>query len=195
MSTPRHRSGHARGFTIVETLVVSGLLGSIALIAAVSIAGTSDLWATASTQNQVRTVAQLATRRMVDELRNATRAAAGSPPNLAIPALPNNTGITFYVPRDLDGDGLITDANGLTEWDNANPIQYTRNVAQQQLIRTRAGVQQVLANGVTDVRFDDITMDGTLGSNELRVRVTIQAPTSNRRTLTSASNEIVRLRN
>lgn len=188
------RPGRNRqGFTLVEMLVVGGVLGSLTLMLTMWMADTTSLWSAASAQNHVRTTVQMATNRMVEELRNATLAWAGSPPNLAVPA--GNTSVTLYLPVDADGNGSIVNAAGVTEWDNANPVQYAFDTAQQRLTRTRGGVVQVLATNVTAARFDTSATDATLGVNELRVRLTIQLPASSGRILTAASNEIVRLRN
>ena len=183
------------GFTLVETMVAGGLLVSISLMAVLWLTGLSDLWWTSTTQSNVRMVSQMAVNRMVSELRSGTRTTgAASPPWAAIPAAPNNTSVTFYLPADVDGDGLIINATGDTEW-NAAPVQYVYVPAQRQLLRIQGASQIVLANDVTAATFQDRTMDATLSSNEIRVSLTLQRTTPQQRPVAATSVEIVKLRN
>ena len=193
--SPEPRAPSQAGFTLVETMVAGGILLSMSLIAMLWLTGVSDLWWTTSTQSEVRTRSQQAVNRMVSELRSATRTAAASPPNAVIPGAPLNTSMTFYLPADLDLNGLIIDAAGNTEWNAAAPIQYLFVPAQQQLVRIQGGQQTVLANDVTAATFDDRTTVPTLGNNEVRVTLTVQRTTPQRRTVLATAAEIVKLRN
>ncbi len=187
-----------RGFTIVETMVTSTIFLSVGLMAVMWLNGASDLWWTTNTQAHVRETAHLAVNRMVFELRMGTRVGAGSPPNVAIPAAPNNTSITFYLPADLDpfdGNTTIVDALGDIEWDAANPVQYTYVPAQRQLLRVAGAQQTVIASDVTAARFDDAATDPTLGLNEVKVTITVQRLSPQQRTLSATSTEIVKFRN
>ena len=65
----------------------------------------------------------MAMNRIQDELRNATRTAPASPPNISIPGAPNNISIQFYLPNQ-DEDGINIDAFGNTQWNTGNPITY-----------------------------------------------------------------------
>jgi hypothetical protein len=178
-----------RAFTLVETMIVGGLLTSISVVLAIWLTGVSDLWWTSTTSSHSRTSAQLAVNRVVAELRSGTRAGAGSPPNVLIAA--GNQSVTFYLPA-----AGVVDAIGNLVWDTANPIQYVYVPAQQQLQRIQSGQTVVLATNVTNVRFDDATTDVSLGANELRVQITQQMQTPGGRTLPAVTvNEIVRLRN
>lgn len=201
-----HRADHAQGFTptpkplvwgftLVETMVAGTLLVSLSLIATLWLTGVSDLWWTATTQSDIRSATQQALSRMVSELRSATRTAAGSPPNAVIPAAPGNTTLTFYLPADLDNNGLIIDALGNTEWNVANPVQYAYVPAQRRLVRTQAGLQVVLATDVAAVTFTDATLDPSLYQNEVRIALTGQKTTPQRRTVSATAAEIVKLRN
>jgi hypothetical protein len=176
-------------------MVAGSILLSMSLIAMLWLTGVSDLWWTTTTQSEVRTRSQQAVNRLVSELRSATRIAAGSPPNAVIPAAPGNTTMTFYLPGDLDLNGLIIDAAGNTEWDAAAPIQYVFVPAQQQLIRIQGAQQTVIANNVTAAAFDDRNTLATLANNEVQVSLTVQRTTPQRRTVSATSVEIVKLRN
>ncbi len=184
-----------RGFTLVETMVAGGILMSMGLITVLWLTGTSSLWWTSTTQAQVRSDVQQSVSRMAAELRSATRAAAGSPPNAVVPATPGNTTITFYLPADADGDGTIVDAIGNIEWDLANAIQYNYVAASRQIQRVRAGQTTILANNVTSVTFDAANTDATLAPNEMRITLAMQKTTPQGRTVSASSIATVKLRN
>ena len=190
-----HSTDQSQGFTLVETMVAGTLLVSLSLIATLWLTGVSDLWWTTTTQSDVRTATQQALSRMLSELRSATRTAAGSPPNAVIPAAPGNTTLTFYLPADVDGNGLIIDALGNTEWNVATPVQYAYVPAQRRLVRTQAGQQVVLATDVTAVAFEDASLNPALYQNEVKITLTLQRVTPQRRTVSATAAEIVKLRN
>ena len=185
------------GFTLIETMVAGSILLSMSLIAMLWLTGVSDLWWTSTTQGEVRTRSQQAVNRIVSELRSATRTAAGAPPNpnAVIPAAPLNTSITFSLPIDLDLNGLIIDAVGNTERNTAAPIQYVFVPAQQQLLRIQGGQQTVIANDGAAAAFDDRNTLATLSNNEVRVSLSVQRTTPQRRIVSATSVEIVKLRN
>jgi hypothetical protein len=176
-------------------MVAGGILLSMSLITVMWLTGVSDMWWTTSTQSDVRTVSQQGVNRMVSELRSATRTAALSPPNAVIPAAQNNRRLVFFLPADLDLNGLIIDAIGNTEWNVGSEIIYEYIPAQQQVIRTQNGQQVVIASNVSDARFDDRNSVATLASNEIQITLTVQRTTPQRRTVTGTSVEIVKLRN
>lgn len=186
-----------RGFTMVETMVAGGLLLSMSLAASLWLTGASDLWWTTTIQSQVRTDAQQALNRMVSELRSGTRLAGANPPapSIRIPAAPDNTSITFYLPTDLDLNGLIVDAVGNTEWDTANPIQYISQPATGRFLRVQGAAQVVLANDVSSVTFEDQAINPTLYANEVKITLTLQRTTPGRRVVSATAIEIVKLRN
>ncbi len=187
MPMPRHRRHVRAAFTLVETMVVGGILMSIALVLTLWLNGVSDLWWTSTTFSYSRTSAQLAVNRMVVELRSTTRTAIGTTP---VSVAAGNQSMTFYLPAV----GVIN-ATGDLAWDPTQ-IVYTYVPAVGQLQRIRNGQMTVLANKVTNVRFDDIGTDASLGADELRVQLTQQMRTPGGRTLpANVVNEIVRLRN
>ena len=192
------------GFTLVETMVAGSLLVSLSLVTMVWMSRAADLWWTSSTQQQAREAVEQATSRMVRELRTGTRAAGASPPNALIPAPPGNTQMEFYLPADLDvGDGntTIVDAIGNIEWSLAPPlnnptrVQYVYNAPSRQLRRIQGGQTVILATNVAAATFADSGIDPSLRANEIRVTLTAQQTTPLRRTVTSTSSQIVRLRN
>lgn len=185
------------GMTLIETLVVGGLFASISLITTLWLSGVADLWWTSSTQAQARTSTHQAVSRMAKELRMATRIRPplGAPPNLTVPFPPDNIGVTFYLPRDLDGNGTIVDTVGAIEWDTATSVQYVHDAAARQLLRVSGAQQQVVANDVISAVFDDRATDPSLAADEVRIRLTIEPRTPNGRRLQASSTEIVRLRN
>ena len=189
------RPTRAHGFTLVETMVAGTIMLSMSLIAALWLTGMSDLWWTTTVQSQLRTESQQVMNRLLTELRSATRTALGSPPNAAIPAVPNNTSMTFYLPRDLDNNGTIIDINGNTVWDVANDVQYVYDAGQRQLLRVQAGNTVVLARDVNAVTFEHSGINPALRPNEVKITLTVQKMTPQRRTVAATAVEIVKLRN
>ena len=189
------RPARVRGFTLVEVMVAGTILSAIGLLVGLWLSGISNLWWTSTTKSQASTTVQQALTRMTSELKAATRTGSPTAPGISIPAAPNNTSLTFYLPTDLDGDGTIIDASGNTEWDTANPIQYTYDAPSQQLRRVRAGQTILLATNVTSVRFDDATTNATLLSNEVQITLTLQPSVPQGRITPTTSTETVKLRN
>ena len=192
------RPSPAQGFTLVETMIAGTIMISMSLIAVLWISGVSDLWWTSNTQSHVRTVTQQAMNRVLAELRSGTRISAGSPPNAVIPAAPNNTQVTFYLPADLDpldGNTTIIDSIGNIEWDNANAVQFVYSAAQQQLQRIQAGNVTVLARNVAGATFEDVTINPGLLPDEVRITLTLQQRTPQGRTVSATAVESLRLRN
>ncbi len=183
-----------RGLTLMELVVLTSLVAVGTSVFMEFLMRHADLLDYSTHQADLRTHAQMAVEEMLKELRHATRVGAGSPPNASIPAPPGNTQIAFSLPADLDGNGMIVDALGAVEWDVANPIRYQYVAASRQLTRVAGATSRVLAQDVASVTFQDQTMDGSLGANEVRAQVTLQR-TSRGRTITAASSGIVQLRN
>jgi hypothetical protein len=183
------------GFTLVETMVAGGLFISLGLIATVWFTGVSDLWWTTTVQSEVRTEAQHAVNRVVSELRSATRSGGGSPPNLIIPAAPDNTAVILYLPADQDANGLIIDAVGTTEWGTLNPIQYSYAPQPRELQRTEGGQVRVIATDVSAVTFEDSAIDPALYADQVRITVTLRRKNPQGRTLEATATEVVTVRN
>ena len=186
-------SARSRGLTMVELIVVFTIvaLGSVALLT--SLLSQTDFLDTSTTQHDVRTQAQLAAQQVAQELRKATRKAAGSPPNVTI--APGNSSLTLYLPKDANGDSRIIDAAGNLEWDAVNPVSYQYDAGQRQLLRLEGAATRVVASNVTSVVFTDQSDDSSLKSNEVKIQLTLQQATSRRRMLESSAAMIVRLRN
>lgn len=186
---------HQTGLGLVELLVASGIVavGSTMLLG--FLLNQIDFLETSGASTEVRSWTQLAANAVSQEVRHATRTGAGSPPNISIPAAPDNTSVTLYVATDQDGNGTITDATGNIEWNSANPIQYLYVPAGRQLIRIEAGLTRVVASNVTDARFEDRTMDASLKDDELRMRLTLERTTPHQRTVSATTTTIIKLRN
>ena len=183
------------GFTLVETMVAGTIMLSMSLIATLWLTGMSDLWWTTTIQSELRMQGQQVMNRLLAELRSGTRTAAGSPPNATIPAVPNNTSMTFYLPRDLDNNGTIIDATGNTEWDVANNVQYVYDAGQRQLLRVQGGNTLIFARDVSGVTFEHSGINAALRPNEVKITLTLQRTTPQRRTVSATAVEIVKLRN
>ncbi len=195
--------GHGeRGFTLIELLVSSGIMLSLGLLLMLWVTGISTMWWTSNSQATMDMQAHALACRLTTELSSATRAAGATPPNLTVAAAPNNavpngggnTPITFYLPKTT-----VIDATGNTDWDTvpalSRQIQYQYVPTTQQLRRVQNGASLMLADHVASMRIDDNSTDGTLLTNQIRVRVTLQFTTPQRRTVTSTAVQTVRLRN
>ena len=191
----RHGYRRTRGFTFLEFLVVSSLLTVISGALAEFVSQNLQLQMLSQAQGDLRTTGYLAMDQMVTELRSATRAAAGSPPNLTVPAAPNNTSLTCYLPADLDGNGLIINAAGAIEWVVGTPIQYQYDAASRQLRRVAGGATRVLANDVTQAVFKDRSIDASLSADEVSIQLTLQRSTLNGRLVSTTVSALVKLRN
>lgn len=189
------RRNRRAGLTLYELLVVGSLLTLLSTALLEFSLRHTDLENLSLVQAELRTDAALALDGMLQELRHGTRAGATSPPNLTIPAAPNNTQLQLYLPVDADGNGLIVDAAGNLEWDTGTPIVYQYNAATRQLLRSAGATTRVLANHVTDVVFEDRTIDGALPADEVRIRLTLERTTRRGRSVNIGANTLVKLRN
>ena len=191
-----NNTGFQTGFTMVEALVASAIfIATLVIIYGIFFSGL-DVWGTGSAQADLQAQARTALNYMLSELRNATRTSTQVPsPNLSIPPLPNNYDITLYLPEDIDGDGLITDANGQIEYNTGNPIQYRYFLAENEIRRLDNFGQTVFARDVADIQFIDINIDPTLSLNELRIILTLNRTTERQRSISITLSSIVALRN
>lgn len=193
MRRTHHPTG---GFTFVETLIAGGILVVLASMATLWATGGINLWWTTNTQTDIRMTAQQAIARMASELQNGTRIATAVPsPNIVIPPAPNNTSVTFYLPTDIDGNGLIVDATGNIEWDMLNPIQYVYDPGTRRILRLGGGQTVVMAHDVQSVQIDDQSTDASLSLNEARLSVVFQTTTPQQRTVSATSTSVLKLRN
>ena len=183
-----------RGLTIVEFVIVGSLITFIGASLLDFFLRQSDFIQISTAQAELQVQGQLAIDAVASELRHATRADAGSPPNVTIPNSPNNSQLTFYLPTDADGNGVITDAAGAIEWVTATPVTFQYAAGTRRLLRSTAAGSRVLANDVTAAVFEDRNIDGTLLANEVRVRLTLQK-TAGRRSLSTTLSGIITLRN
>ena len=184
------------GFTIVEALVSTAIFVFALSLMYSSLFSGMDTWEIGSIKADIQERGQIALRNMINELRQATNTSSQTPsPNVVIPASPNNTQITFYLPADIDGDGLLTDTSGDIEWDITNPIQFQFISAQNRLVRIEGVTQKVLALNVEGIEFYDITIDPTLALQEVRINMTLTEPTPKGRDISIALSSIAGLRN
>lgn len=137
-----------RGFTLTETMVS---------ISAVTVIGGAMVAAFKAGQRSSQTAqahmdVSYQLRRAIDAM--SRKLAASRDDQLSIPADGNGySSLTFRLPTDLNGDGTVLDAAGALEW-FASSITYTLGGATgDQMIRTQAGQQRVLANGVQSIQF------------------------------------------
>lgn len=184
------------GFTLVEVLVATSILVVISAIMLSFFIQGSNLWQLITNQSDLRSIARNAMNYMTQELQKTTRTSSEIPsPNLSIPSKPNNNSIDFYIPIDIDGNDLIIDAIGNTEWDKSNKIQYQYVPGQKQLRRLEKGDQYIIANNVALIEFEDNSINSALYNNELKIILTLERLTPQNRTVSVTLTSIVKLRN
>jgi len=187
-----------RGISLMEVLIVAvifSIMGTVLINAYIQ--GTR-MWNLTTANSDLRIVAYLAMNNMVNELRRTTRTATSNPsPNLAIPSKPNNHSVDFYLPKDTDTDNntLIIDDFGNTEWETNNMIQYQYIPGQKRLRRLEKGQQDIIADDVELIEFEDASITPSLYNDELTIALTLSRATRDGRTVTASVNSIVKLRN
>ncbi len=190
------KSFNQRGFTLTEILTAVSIFVMIGGIVMVFLTQTLSLWQLITDQSDLRSVSRNAVNYMTRELMNTTRTSTENPsPNLCIPSKPNNKSVDFYLPVDSDGNGLIIDPVGLTEWDKSNKIQYQYAPGLKQLRRLEKGDHYVIANNVASVEFEDNSINPALYANELKIILTLERQTKQNRTASVTFTSIVKLRN
>ena len=182
-----------RAFSLLELMIATSLVGLAGTMLIGFLMRHTDFVETTSLQGDVRTRVHLALGMLSKELRHGTRVAAGSPPNVVIPAAPNNTTMTVYVPAEND-DGLIVDSAGNVEW-GPTAIVYQYDAGARQLLRTAGAETRVVVSGVDGVAFEDAAIDPALGDDEIRVSLTLGASTPQGRVVSTTAAAVVRLRN
>lgn len=133
-----------RGFTLIELFVAALIMCGImtALLLVMSVGHRS--WFTGDIAIELRDQTIRAVTTMEKEI-SATRP---SKTNLAIGASSNS--LTFYLPRDNNGDGSVVDSAGNIEWSGA--VVYSLN-ASNQIIRNFLGVNYVLGINIVSLQF------------------------------------------
>lgn len=190
------RIRNQRGFTLAEVLVVAGIFAVISGIMLSFFVHGSSLWKLLINQSDLRSDVRNAMNYMTQELRKSTRTSTENPsPNLVIPSQPNNNSVDFYLPYDADGNSLIIDAIGATEWDKSNKIQYQYVPGLKRLRRLEKGNQYVVADNVSSIEFEDNSINASLYNNELKIILTLDKVISAGQTVSVTLTSIVKLRN
>ena len=187
-----------RGMSFPELMIASAIFMSSAVLFLMFMSQNSESWQVTSIQQGLVSDIEKAAAEVNRELRNATRTAAGTPPNATRVSA---TDYRFYLPGDIDGNGTILDATGNIEWTTATQIQYFYDAGTRMLLRRTlqagvpVGADRVIASDITAAAFEDQASDATLLADEVRLTATIARTTVKNRTLTSTVNSISRLRN
>jgi len=183
------------GFTLAEVLVAASILVIISTIILSFLIQGLNLWQVITTQSDLRSDARNAMNYMTRELRKATRTSEDSSVHLCIPSKPNNNSVDFYLPVDgIDANLLIIDATGATEWDESNEIQYQYVSGLKRLRRLEKGNQYIIADNVTSIEFED-SSNSALYDNELKIILSLEKLTPQKRTVSVTLTSIVKLRN
>ncbi len=187
-----------RGLSFPELMITCAILAVAALVVMRFLKQESEGWqVTMAQQGLVSELEQVASE-VNRELRNATRAAVGTPPNIT---LQSATDLRFYLPGDVDGNGTILDAIGAIEWATGLQVQYLYDAPSRQLRRRTlqagnpVGTTRVIGDDITVISFADQTTDNTLLADEIRMTLTALRTTTQGRAVTMSVNTIIRLRN
>lgn len=188
--------GDTKGLTLAEVVVGIGILAVISTFMLIFVIQGSNLWNLLISESDLRSYGRNAMNFMAQELRNATRTSTQTPsPNLVIPSKPNNRSVDFYLPKDMDNNGLIIDALGATEWDKSNKIQYQYVPGQKMLRRLEKGNHFTIAQDISSIEFEDNTINASLQANELKILLTLSRNLPAHKTATASFTSIIKLRN
>lgn len=107
--------------------------------------------------------------------------------------------IVFKIPRDLDGDGMLTDAaTGAVEWStqDVSYVLITDAGGVNTLVRREDGViTDYIARYVERITFDTITTDATVAMNEIAITVYMARPAPGNKWLETSLSTCVTMRN
>lgn len=148
----------ARGFSLVELMVVMAIFSIIAASIVMTISSAQRSWTVGSGQ----TVLTLELRRALDQI--SQELVESQPAQIQRPAANGvwDNMLMFRVPQDRNADGSVLDANGqITEW--SNNITYDFQPGGRSNVCTRTQVndpgllprtfQSTVANHMTQVQF------------------------------------------
>jgi prepilin-type N-terminal cleavage/methylation domain-containing protein len=133
-----------KGFTLIEMLVASLIMGVITVALSVVMSLGQRSFFTGDVAIGLREQTIRAVMAMDKEI-SKTRP---SRTNLTIGASSNT--ITFSVPQDNNADGSIVDSMGNIEWSSS--ITYALN-GERQIIRSQAGVNSVIGIDIEALQF------------------------------------------
>lgn len=170
-----------RGFTLVEILVTSVILGIliVALFLVLSIGQRS--WLSADVTIQLRQDIARGILSMGQELKET------SPAKINLTLNGSSNSITFEIPQDTNGDGLVVDTAGNIEW--SPNITYSLNASNQILRTVSGGASTILANNITSLQFSRIQ------DKVIRINITAAKTSGTGQLLQDAGQIITTMRN
>jgi prepilin-type N-terminal cleavage/methylation domain-containing protein len=172
-----------KGLTLFEVLVSILIFSIVAMgLGSAVVAGKSALFVS-DIPTQLRQNVLFALMPMVRELRQT------APAKINIGEGATSNSITFKLPNDNNGDGVIVDNIGNIEW-GVNSITYARNGAGQ-LTRTCAGVTKVVAPNISSLQFSRPVGKDTL----IQIDITAQKTDNQGKLYQDADQVIVKMRN
>jgi Tfp pilus assembly protein PilV len=133
-----------RGLTILETLISILIFSIIAVALGLAVVAGKNALFTNDIPAQLRQNLLFAIVSMSQELRQT------APAKTSLGANSSSNSITFQIPNDNNGDGLVVDAFGNIEW-SVN-ITYARNGANA-LTRTQGGTTSVVSSNISALQF------------------------------------------
>jgi len=133
-----------KGFTVVETLISILIFSIITITLGMAVVVGKNSLFTSDVPTQLRQSVLFAIIPMGRELRQT----APSKTNIGVNSSSNS--ITFQIPHDNNGDGLLVDSFGNIEW-GAN-ITYALNGASQ-LTRTQGGTTSIISSNISSLQF------------------------------------------
>jgi type II secretory pathway pseudopilin PulG len=188
------------GFTVIELIVAGGIFATVMAIMYGLYVTSLDASLTARTQSELQSNARAALSSMIQERESGSPAyfqglRYQSILHVSIPSQPNNTSITFYPPT------INSDGDFASPWDTSanNTIRFEYNAFEKTVKRvwTESSEErsEIMARDVSSLLFKDISMDSTLGIDQISISLTLNKVTRNNRSVTVTSTAIVTLRN
>lgn len=187
-----------KGLSLIESFLVALILTALLAMTTQFFIQSSQVWQAVTSESDLRHSARNAIESISKDIRSSTRTSSVTPsPNLSIPAKPNNFNLTFYLPQDLDGNNLIINSIGNTEWNTTAgaEIKYQYNPYQNTLERVQGVNTTVIARDVTGVEFEDRNINNALYNDEFRVVLTLSNTTPSKRVITITLSSIIKFRN
>jgi len=185
---------NSKGFTIIEVLV-SAVVISLLILAAFAVLDVGrGSWFNSDVRTELRKEIIRAFMAMERELRETRPVSGGPSARISLNYGETSSSISFQIPQDIDGDGMILDVLGEIEW--SGNITYSLN-GNNEIIRTAPNGTTVLAatRSITGLEFSRHRAPDDLPNDLLIINITAQRVSIIGRLAIETGQLIVRMRN
>ena len=171
-----------KGLTIFEVLIAILIFAIIAVGLGFAVVAGKNALFVSDIPTQLRQDVLFAIMPMVRELRQT------APAKISLGEGASSNSITFKIPHDNNGDGVVVDNIGNIEW--GGNITYARN-AGGQLTRTFGGVTSLIAPNISTLQFSRPTGEDAL----IQIDLIVQKTDARGRLYQDTEQAIVKMRN